>query len=270
MSSPDSFSQDIQQKRFEKGSVNIEIKLVESIEGVNTSRRSTAFGIVITVEINKREFDIHLEGKYPFQPPKLLSRSVTDFPSISDGRDLLQDVIQRNWTPNITAHEIITHLPRFLVILIQEEVTQKITSETPNVEFGTFHLGHPMYLDTWDRKQGMASFNAIELDPQNPKFNKNRRIVVTHTVLLQLEVNNQYPGIGHLVSWATLQALSNIKRSKSDPSKLTFQWKQMGSSPPFAQLFQVSDADSCIDLISRNMNRMGAIVKRQNPMPSLK
>lgn len=138
------------------------------------------------------------------------------------------------------------------------------------MDFGTFHLGHPMYLDTWDRKQGMSSFQAIELDPQNPKFKKNRRLVVTHSVLLQLEVSSQFPGIGHLVSWATLQALSNIKRSKSDPSKLTFQWKQMGSSPPFSQLFQVTDADSCIDLISRNMNRMGAIVKRQNPLPNLK
>lgn len=127
-----------------------------------------------------------------------------------------------------------------------------------------------MYLDTWDRKQGMASFQSIELDPQNPKFKKNRRLVVTHSVLLQLEVSSQFPGIGHLVSWATLQALSNIKRSKADPSKLTFQWKQMGSSPPFSQLFQVTDADSCIDLISRNMNRMGAIVKRQNPLPNLK
>ena len=138
------------------------------------------------------------------------------------------------------------------------------------MDFGTFHLGHPIYLDNWDRKQGMASFQAIELDPQNPKFKKNRRLVVTHSVLLQLEVSSQFPGIGHLVSWATLQALSNIKRSKADPSKLTFQWKQMGSSPPFSQLFQVTDADSCIDLISRNMNRMGAIVKRQNPMPNLK
>jgi hypothetical protein len=115
MANPDSFSLDIQQKRFEKGRGYSEIKLVESIEGLNASHRPTAFGMVITVEITKREFEIHLEGKYPFQPPKLLSRSVTDFPSISDGRDLLQDVLKRNWTPNITAQEIISHLPSFLV-----------------------------------------------------------------------------------------------------------------------------------------------------------
>jgi hypothetical protein len=35
-------------------------------------------------------------------------------------------------------------------------------------------------------------------------------------------------------------------------------------------VFKVEAADRCIELISRNMHKLGAIVKRENPVPTLK
>ena len=40
------------------------------------------------------QFDLYLEGKYPFQAPKLLCETVTSFPSASDGRDLLPEILK--------------------------------------------------------------------------------------------------------------------------------------------------------------------------------
>lgn len=115
----------------------------------------------------------------------------------------------------------------------------------------------------------MGTFYAVEIDLTNPKDRKNRCIVVTHTVILQLELSNQYPGIGHLVSWATLNALANIKRSRTEPKHLSFQWKQIGNNPPYSQLFEMNDSEACIDFISRNMHKLGTLVSKQNPILNL-
>lgn len=140
-------------------------------------------------------FDIHLEGKYPFQSPKLLCETVIGYPSVADGRDLLHDVTNRKWTPNITALEIIRALPMFVANLVNL-TGQKIQT----LELGKFHLGYPMYLETWDRKEAMGCFYGYELDLKDPRISKERIVIVSHTVILQLDVSTDYPGIGHLLS----------------------------------------------------------------------
>ena len=46
----------------------------------------------------------------------------------------------------------------------------------------------------------MGSFYAIENDLNNSKIVKERMIVITHTIILILEINQQYTGIGYLNS----------------------------------------------------------------------
>ena len=109
----------------------------------------------------------------------------------------------------------------------------------------------------------MGSYFCIENDIKNPKFTKDRIIVVTHTVILILELNPEHPGIGYLISWATLQSLNTIKRSLTESDRITLEWKKIGENPAYFQQFKIPTANEFVDLISRNMQKIGAVVKRQ-------
>ena len=75
---------------------------MSNLVGVHTQVRTSPFGIIIRISYEKKilyskdiEFDLYLEGKYPFQPPRLLCESVFAFPSVSDGRDLLPEILKQ-------------------------------------------------------------------------------------------------------------------------------------------------------------------------------
>lgn len=121
MSSSDTYTLEIQQRRLEKGNTYSELKLLDRIKDKFTiSTFSNDFGTVISILYGPSliHFQIHLEGKFPFQPPKVLVASGFEFPSISDGRDILKDILERSWTPNITCIDIINSLDSFLVFSI--------------------------------------------------------------------------------------------------------------------------------------------------------
>ena len=119
MSNSDTYTLEIQQRRLEKGNTYPELKLLDTIKDKFTlSTISNDLGTVISILHGLIHFQIHLEGKFPFEPPKVLVVSGFEFPSISDGRDILKDILQRSWTPNITCIDIINSLDSFLVFFI--------------------------------------------------------------------------------------------------------------------------------------------------------
>lgn len=245
--------------------------MISNLVGVKTYSRQTPFGVIVRIVYSKEvlqikdiQFDLYLEGKYPFQPPKLICESIFSTPSISDGRDLINEILKQKWTPSITSADIIGLIPNFFT-----KVLASIHQELPNKDFGIFHLGSPYYLETWDQKDSMGTFYCMEIDSKTAKV-KERMIVVTHTSILELEINDQTPGIGYLVSWATLQSLNAIKRSKKEHDKITFEWRRIGDNPPCAQYFKVPQANEMIELISRNMQKLGAIIKKHGVSSSFK
>lgn len=129
-----------------------------------------------------------------------------------------------------------------------------------------------MFLTTWDDKQNMSRFNCVEIDPQNENFRKERTIVVTQLTILQLERTPKFPNFGHLISWATLYSLANIKRSKLDTSKLIFEWKPCGNSSGYSQYFEMQQANECVDLITENLTKLKVNIKRHTNLqaPSIK
>ncbi|CAG9334880.1 unnamed protein product [Blepharisma stoltei] len=249
------YTEELQQKRIEK-----ENSLLEpSISGLTLTRNSTKFGLAIQVDFKNTigsstsiSFKIHLEGKYPFQPPRITCETIYGYPSISDGRDLLDNILKKQWTPNTTVVEIINCLKSFISEL----------AHNPSIRPGSFKLGTAMSLDSWDNKRDMKCFRCIELDPQNPKFTRDRALVITHTHILQLELNSLYEGVGHLVCWSSLQLLSAVKKGRSDPDRLIFEWKPINNNPQLAQQFKVKDHDALIEVISENLKKLGGSVKR--------
>lgn len=205
-------------------------------------------------------FELHLEGKFPFQAPKLYCRTSFTKPSFADGRDLLKDVMLINWTPSLTLSDIVRRLPEF------------INASVVNVplldplEIGQFHLGQPISLATWDFQLHMGIFRCKEVDSASKS---DQFMAVSQSVIIQLEPCTQHPEYGYMLSWASLYSLENIQRQKRDPNRLTFKWKQMGDEPAYQQTLLMPEAEACISLISSNMRDLGVLVKKRNPIATL-
>ena len=202
------------------------------------------------------KLEVHLEGKFPFQAPKVFLATVFSFPSLADGRNLLQNIIKRPWTEDITVLDIANLFPQFL------------NENFLKIDVGVFHLGQCVSLKAWDRKEDMRLFQCQEIDPQNPKFFRDRALVITHSMILQIEVNSQYPGLGHLVCYASLFSLLTVKVCKSDHEKITFEWKVPESGNALAQQFKIKNLGEFIDLLTKNTQRLGVGLERKVLRPA--
>jgi hypothetical protein len=171
----------------------------------------------------------------------------------------LTNIIKRSWSEDIPIVEIANAFPQFL------------NESHSNAAVGRFHLGHCMSLKTWDSKENMKLFNCQEIDPQNPKFFRDRALVVTHSMILQLETNSSYPDLAHLVSYASLFSLLTVKVAKSDHKKLTFEWRIPEGVSALAQQFRINEAEEFIRLLLNNSERLGITFDRKNlrPQPSI-
>ena len=126
-------------------------------------------------------------------------------------------------------------------------------------DLGSFHLGHPMYLSVWREQERMRAFQVMEVDGAS---SEERILVISEAAVLILDKNPKYDEIGSLQSWANLPSIENITRSKTEPNKLTFQWKAMDPQPPFTQIFYVPQAEQLIALVSQNLYRLNALGPR--------
>ena len=117
----------------------------------------------------------------------------------------------------------------------------------------------------------MRLFNCQEIDPQNPKFFRDRALVITHSMILQLETNNSYPDLAHLVSYASLFSLLTVKVGKSDRKKITFEWRIPDGVNALAQQFRINEADEFIGLLLANSEQVGITFDRKSlrPAPSI-
>lgn len=201
-------------------------------------------------------FDISLGLGYPFDAPVVLCETVFSFPAIADGRDLLRNIIKRPWNPSITTPEIIKSLPQFV-----NQLAESRHKGVDAMEIGDFHLGSPMFLETWDGKAGMACFYSVEIDLTDIKNIYERVLVVTNSLILQLETNLDFPGIGNLISWATLQSIKTIKTSRSEADKMLIEWKELDENTPQSQLFRLPEAKECIALIGNNLQVLGKLLE---------
>ena len=197
------------------------------------------FGLLITTEVNGITYEIALDGKYPLQAPRVSARSEFEFPSPADGRDYLFAAMY-DWTPRVSVAALLQRL-------------QQYEFDPTHCQFS---LGRPFKLNAWD-KPGMRAFPATEIDPLRPSFSQDRILVVTHSMLLQLQVYKPVPGYAHLVAACSFSALAALKKSEDNPEHIILDWKQ------FAQHFKVALAEDFINLVVENVKKLGGAVRTQ-------
>jgi hypothetical protein len=143
-------------------------------EGITAEYIASQYGyiIVATIDhnvINARDivadvvFEIYIEGKFPFQAPKILAKTDFTAPSLADGRDLIPNLLKSAWNPSITLIDIVNALPRFA------SDCADLVSINDIWDLGAFHLGHPLTFEIWENKPSMARFYCIETDPTDPR-----------------------------------------------------------------------------------------------------
>lgn len=189
---------------------------------------------------------MHLSSKYPAVPPRVVCTTMTPFPSISDGRDLLSQILE--WNPSLNCANIIESVPGFL------------DSHQFPTEVGEFRVNTVFPVDIWTKQEGMNWVYCTEVDPCNEKLRRNRIVVITHSKFLMfhpLEKEN----LAILVFWADLYGISEIKRSKTSDDLFLIEWKSEISESNNCQLFKTTQSKALILLISENLQKLGSIVQ---------
>eukprot|EP00826_Nyctotherus_ovalis_P064401 TRINITY_DN9446_c0_g2_i1.p1 TRINITY_DN9446_c0_g2~~TRINITY_DN9446_c0_g2_i1.p1 ORF type:complete len:251 (+),score=74.62 TRINITY_DN9446_c0_g2_i1:155-907(+) len=166
------------------------------------------------------EFDILLLEKYPLMSPRIETSSSFGSPSLADGRDLLEEILGRKWTPTTTLLEVILLLPPFITRYIEESRRK----ETKNRIYGKFYIGEKYDINDWMTMSTSAVYQCKEfLEEDLPP--KHFYMVISESTFLLLETEGKWQNMCTLVLYATLYALNKIERDLDTPNKVTFHWK---------------------------------------------
>ncbi len=87
-------------------------------------------------------------------------------------------------------------------------------------------------------------------------------IVVTESVFLVLEPDHKVKNVARLVAWATLPSLEQLRRNLDNSDYVTFQWRKVDHRDPWILNLIMQNANECVNLISKNLKRLGMIVNK--------
>ncbi|CAD8151985.1 unnamed protein product [Paramecium pentaurelia] len=114
------FKNEIQIKRFKKELQSIEQLKKEDFK-ITLKALSPNLQIIIEMppidQLNQQKpiiFALYLDNRFPFVFPRVHILSQVTKPTLSDGRDYLENIIQGPWSPQILLYEIIKMFPKFL------------------------------------------------------------------------------------------------------------------------------------------------------------
>mmetsp|Transcript_25005 Transcript_25005/g.43881 ORF Transcript_25005/g.43881 Transcript_25005/m.43881 type:complete len:417 (-) Transcript_25005:2846-4096(-) len=248
-----------------KTRLELELVRLQTLDAIQFewSNAETFLGNVFSVTLRAEtrqaiSFEVLITSKYPEEPPVLTCKTHFVKPSISDGRDLLREVVEWNsdllmadWLPSLSG------------------LVEKASSSQDLVEFGKFHLKSVYMLKTWMHPE-FKIFDAVELHPKDVRYNHGRKLVLTPSYLLMLDHISIHPQVFHLVGYASLPSLQNIRSMKSNPDKLVLNWRGTDEEPAFSQTFRLSTAGAFLELLSKNIKALGVTVKKQHSELSLR
>jgi Ubiquitin-conjugating enzyme len=249
---------EIQSSRMEKGEVYAELLFISNVPGYIITTQKIPIGLEILVEHNSVLFRLILSSKYPFISPTISCDTITTFPSISDGRDLLLEILTEDWSPIVSLYEIITSIPSFLQ---KNKLNNRFCDSDSFCEtIGKFNLCVPVRLNIWDNRYDMGKYIAVELDLKNPLYSQERVVVITHRFFIVLQPYPHCVGIGHIVFYSSLTLISSLRLR--DLETVAFEWKNNKNS---FQVFRIRNASHMIQLIQSNLNLFYAL-KHANSM----
>lgn len=173
----------------------------------------------LSSDIEKLYFEILLTEKFPFQAPQVYWKTKIGYPTIDDKRDVLEEVIQKEWSPNMTIYETIQLIPEFVSdVLLQATQDEEIKS------IGKWHLGQSYHITDW----GVGFFKVREETETLDGFQYyDRYIAVWENSFFLFEPDTKGKDMAKLLSVATLCSLEKLTRNLDMPEHVTFVWRKL-------------------------------------------
>lgn len=196
-------------------------------------------------------FILHMLPNYPFVPPRLYCKSAFSYPSIADGRDILEEILNQQWTTSIKIVDIADKIPQFIIDFLN------------NLKEGTVFLSGNYLLD---EKYDLSLFEQlpvyiqkikerVNIDGKDKEFNKI--MVISDMFFCLFDQERWSKNNLKLTFWSNIKSLVTIKKTvKGDLCR--FFWKQKSKRNTYElSLLVQENSDKIIDLLLSKMKNFG-------------
>lgn len=199
--------------------IEIQASLVKSQFLNSTTNSGSSENSEYPLKIEKLYFEILLTEKFPFQAPQVYCKTKIGYPSIDDKRDVLEEVLQKEWSPSMTIYETIQLIPEFV-----SEVLLQATDDDEIKSIGKWHLGQSYHINDW----GVGFFKVREeIETMDGFQYYERYIAVCENSFFLFEPDAKKKDMAKLLSVATLCSLEKISRNLDMPEYVTFVWRKL-------------------------------------------
>lgn len=199
------------------------------------------------------EFLLYIQCNFPFNPPRLFCLTPFAFPSICDGRDMLEAVLNNQWTHQTKLIDIVNAIPNFIIHYINALKSKEISL------VGNYYL---------DNKYDMALMESLpvyfekvkEKIQMSGKETEITRYVMISDIFFLLFENDNIMDIWNrntvrLAFWSNLRALKTIKKIvNGDSCELIWRTKNDNS---YNMKLKTEKTQQIVDLIMKNLKQFG-------------
>jgi len=195
-----------------KTGIYIKVKEYETAIYINLFIDKRILDIDISIEKSKIPNMIILllilNGNYPLEIPKIISKSNFSQPTLMDGRDLLNEICP-NWNPKSGLKPILEGFLPFL---------SKVINAKGYKFYGMFHLGATYNLKNFDNMIVVIFDCTVEENENKNQFIKslstkaNYELILTEDCLLLLEIQEKC--MGKIAFWSSLFAITYLQLNK--------------------------------------------------------
>ena len=193
-------------------------------------------------------FLLHIVHNYPFNPPKLYCLTTFSYPSLCDGRDILEEVINATWTNQYHIVEIINSIPKFILDFLQNLEQKKLRF------CGKYYLDSkydfeivsrlPVY---FEKVQEVYTING------NKEIKESRYLMISDLFFVLFDFDFFNKSTLRLVFWSTIKSLSFMREISGN---CEFTWKIKGGRK-FTMKIETLEGDKIINLLVDNLKKFG-------------
>ena len=195
-------------------------------------------------------FLLHIDQTYPFNPPKLYCLTSFSYPSISDGRDLFEEVINEPWSNQYLLVEIINSIPKFILDFMN------------NLEKKKLQLCGQYYLD------GKYDYEIISKLPVyfqkiqerytingNKEVQESRYLMISDIFFVLFDYEFLNKNNLKLIFWSNIKSLVGMREFvETDTCEFTWRIKK---NRTYSMKIDTIEGDRIINLLIDNLKKFG-------------
>lgn len=206
-----------------------------------------------TESLEEVVFSIHILPNFPFSSPRVYCKSAFVYPSIADGRDILDEIINQQWSVNIKLELIVNSIPSFLEGFMNNLSKGKIFLSGNYLLEEKYDLSLFEDLPVYIQKVK----EVISINNKDKEFQRVMIITDMFFLLFEPEKWNIKNNFMKLTFWSNIKALVLIKKNLNNEI-CRFFWKQKSKRVDFElRLLINTDSSTVVDLLLSKMKNFG-------------